>query len=159
MRILFVCLGNICRSPMAQGILERLNEEKGLGWTIDSAGTGSWHVGECPDPRAVVMAASKGLNISRQRARQFKSSDFVGFDLIITMDEEVHRHILSLSPAKEQKEKVKRMMDFIYPGENREVPDPYMDDDGFGEVFDLLDQACSKLVKNYTGKKTPSSGK
>lgn len=150
MKILMVCLGNICRSPLAEGILKSKVEEKGLDWTVDSAGTGSWHVGDLPDPRSVATARKNGINITDQRARQFKASDFEEFDLILTMDRHNYRDVLRFASTDAQRSKAQMIMDFLQPGKNIDVPDPYWDDEGFDQVFQMLDQACEAVVERYS---------
>ncbi|NRA48248.1 MAG: low molecular weight phosphotyrosine protein phosphatase [Phaeodactylibacter sp.] len=148
MRILMVCLGNICRSPLAQGILEQKAAEQGLSWEIDSAGTGSWHIGEAPDHRSVYTAGQHGLDISGQRARQFQSSDLKDFDLIFAMDQSNYNNIIKLAKSSEEKEKVKKILDFADAASGGDVPDPYWDDDGFEKVYQMLDRACDVIVLN-----------
>ena len=143
-----VCLGNICRSPLAEGILRSKVEENGLGWEVDSAGTGAWHSGEMPDPRSVEVARRNGIDITRQRARQFKRADFDQFDLIYAMDAENYRNILALADNDAHKGKVSMIMNMAYPGENRRVPDPYYGGpSGFDDVFEMLDLACDKIIE------------
>ncbi len=149
MKILCVCLGNICRSPLAEGILKQKIKLHGLDWTVDSAGTGSWHIGESPDPRSIQVARKHGIDITDQRARQFSTSDFDRFDLILAMDLSNLRDILSKARTEKDRSKVHLILDFIYPGKNKSVPDPYWDDDGFEFVFQLLDKACEGVVKHF----------
>lgn len=149
MKILMVCLGNICRSPLAEGIMKQKAAENGLEWTVDSAGTGAWHAGELPDRRSIAMARKKGVDISDQRARQFQSVDFERFDKIFVMDTQNMSDVLRLASSEAQREKVELMLDQIHPGLRRSVPDPYYDDNGFEEVFDMLDQACSAFVSRH----------
>src|SRR6476660_5401087 len=119
MKILMVCLGNICRSPLAHGVFEHLVKKQNLDWQIDSAGTGSWHIGNPPDRRSIAVAKSNGIDISDQRARQFKSSDFDNFDVILVMDRQNYKDVTSMAKTQEQKNKVKLFItDDI-------VPDPY----------------------------------
>jgi len=152
-KILMVCLGNICRSPLAEGILQsKLPAEK---FFVDSAGTGDWHVGQGPDKRSVQTAKSRGLDISCQVARQLKSSDFVEFDHIFVMDASNYKDVTALAPDDQGKAKVRMMMDALYPGQNVDVPDPYWSEqDGFDKVYDMLDEACSivadKLIKEHS---------
>lgn len=148
MRILMVCLGNICRSPMAEGILKSKVQDRGLDWEVDSAGTGSWHIGERPDPRSVAEARKNGIDITDQRARQFSSADFEVFDLILAMDHSNYQNILRLAGNGAQKEKVAMIMNFVHPGQRINVPDPYWDDDGFNQVFTMLEEACESLIEN-----------
>lgn len=149
MKILMVCLGNICRSPLAEGILKDKIAEAGLDWEVDSAGTGGWHAGERPDHRSIAIAAKYGIDISRQRARQFRQSDFDTFDRIFVMDAQNLREVLRQAPGPEHREKVDLMLNQSHPGENRIVPDPYYDDDGFETVFRMLDQACEQFIRNH----------
>lgn len=150
MKILMVCLGNICRSPLAEGILQNKVQENGLDWKIDSAGTGSWHVGQLPDPRSVQTAKEKGIDITQQRARQFKADDFSSFDLIFAMDSSNYRDILRLAPSPSDAEKVDLILNILEPGRNSNVPDPYYGgDDGFEKVFQMLDKACDKLIEKH----------
>ena len=150
MKILMVCLGNICRSPLAEGILRKKIEERGLDWQVDSAGTGSWHIGEQPDPRSVLTARKHGIDITGQRARQLRPDDLDRFDLILAMDQSNYRDILRFAASDEQKEKVHLIMNFHRPGTNEAVPDPYWDDDGFEKVYEMLDAACDKLIEHYS---------
>ena len=149
MRILMVCLGNICRSPLAQGILERKVAAQGLDWEIDSAGTGSWHIGEQPDPRSVYTAGQHGLDISAQRARQFDRQDLKDFDLILAMDQSNYRDILRLAQSPAEAKKVKKILDYTSDENGGDVPDPYWDDDGFEKVYQMLDQACDALIEAH----------
>ena len=144
-----ICLGNICRSPLAEGILRSKISKKN---TVDSAGTGGWHAGELPDKRSVAIAKSKGLDITNQRARQFKISDFDTFDCIYVMDKSNYKDLIALAPNETAKSKVKMILNELYPEKNTDVPDPYYGgQDGFENVYNMLDQACdviaSKLLK------------
>ena len=140
-----VCLGNICRSPLAEGIMRsKLSED----FTVDSAGTGGWHAGELPDKRSIATAKNRGLDITNQRARQFKRSDFDTFDHIFVMDNSNYKDVLALAPNEEAKSKVKLILNEIFPNENVDVPDPYYGgQDGFENVFDMLDQACEQIAR------------
>lgn len=147
MRILMVCLGNICRSPLAEGILKHKARKAGFDWILDSAGTGFWHVGDPPDPRSVATARKHGIDISDQRGRQFQVADFQRFDHIFVMDTQNLRDVLRLADTDEQRAKVSLMLDQTHPGQQRSVPDPYHDDDGFEAVYEMLDVACAAFVK------------
>ena len=149
MKILMVCLGNICRSPLAEGILKNKLLERGLDWTVDSAGTGFWHIGDPPDPRAVSTAGKYGLDISRQRARQIQYSDLQDYDLILAMDSSNYQDILRLADNGRQKSKVEMILNYVDPGSNRNVPDPYWNDDGFDQVFKMLEEACDKVIEKH----------
>ena len=144
-KILMVCLGNICRSPLAEGIMRsKLSED----FILDSAGTGGWHAGELPDKRSIATAKNRGLDITNQRARQFKRSDFDTFDHIFVMDNSNYKDVLALAPNEEAKSKVKLILNEIFPNENVDVPDPYYGgQDGFENVFDMLDQACEEIAR------------
>lgn len=145
-KILMVCLGNICRSPLAEGILQsKLPSDK---FIVDSAGTGGWHAGEKPDKRSIETAKNRGLNISNQRARQFKISDFDTFDNIYVMDMSNYKNVLTLSQNDLQKQKVKLILNELFPNENVEVPDPYYGgQDGFEQVYNMLDKACDVIAE------------
>lgn len=149
MKILMVCLGNICRSPLAEGILRTKVEEKNLPWQIDSAGTGAWHVGDLPDPRSIAVAHSRGIDLTDQRARQFKKQDFTDFDLIFVMDSSNYQDVMRMAENDTQRDKVKLIMNEAEPGKNIAVPDPYRNDDGFVNVFEMLEQAAEKITENY----------
>lgn len=147
MKILMVCLGNICRSPLAEGIMRRKALEHQLAdWYIDSAGTGDWHVGELPDSRSIATAKRHGIDITDQRARQFKAKDLSQFDLVLAMDRSNYKDILSLATTPEERTKVKLILEVAEPGAVTDVPDPYWDDDGFEQVYSLLDEACEKII-------------
>jgi protein-tyrosine phosphatase len=149
MKILMVCLGNICRSPLAEGILRQKIEERGLPWEVDSAGTGSWHIGEAPDPRSIEIARKYGIDISGQRARQVRPRDLEYYDLILAMDSSNYRDVLRLASSNTNKEKVELIMNILQPDTNRPVPDPYWDDDGFEQVFRMLNEACEGVVEKW----------
>ena len=137
-KILMVCLGNICRSPLAQGVMEQKVQLHGLhNWTIDSAGTGNWHVGNPPDPRSINTARKHGLDISKQRARQFSIHDFENFDVIIAMDQKNEQDLLRIATNHQHKMKVLSLMEKAYDREE-DVPDPYFDVN-FEEVYNILD--------------------
>lgn len=140
-----VCLGNICRSPLAEGILRSKLSEK---FIVDSAGTGGWHAGELPDKRSIAIARLKGLDISNQRARQFKVSDFTTFDHIFVMDNTNYKEVIALAPNEATKSKVKLILNEIFPNDNIDVPDPYYGGiDGFENVYNMLDQACDEIAR------------
>ena len=141
-----VCLGNICRSPLAEGILKHKVRQNGLDWTVDSAGTGFWHTGELPDRRSITVARKYGIDITDQRARQFQPADFERFDRILVMDTQNRRDVLRHARHDEHRAKVQLILDYLYPGQDESVPDPYYDDNGFEEVFRMLDEACDKLL-------------
>jgi len=147
LKILFVCLGNICRSPLAEGIFRDKIRKKSLSVEIDSAGTGAWHAGENPDRRAVATAKKFGVDISALVARQFTADDFHRFDKIYVMDKSNYRDVLSLAKEEAHRKKVEYLLHALDVRRNTDVPDPwYGGDDGFVEVFQLLDEACDALV-------------
>ncbi len=141
-----VCLGNICRSPLAEGLLAaKVDPEK---VEVTSAGTGGWHVGEQPDPRSIAIAKQKGLDITQQRGRQFKPADFNEFDYIFVMDSSNYNDVIKLAETESDKEKVQLILDELFPGENVDVPDPYYGgNDGFEQVYNMLDKACTSIAK------------
>ncbi|MEX8547616.1 MAG: low molecular weight protein-tyrosine-phosphatase [Mucilaginibacter sp.] len=143
MKILMVCLGNICRSPLAEGIIKQQVKEAGLDWEIDSAGTGNWHIGEAPDQRSTLEAKTRGVDISQQVCRQFNVQDFDGFDLILVMDKNNRRDVLSLARNQHDRDKVKLLLN------DQEVPDPYFNDHYFSPVFDLIEGGCKDIIKKY----------
>ncbi|MCB0819202.1 MAG: low molecular weight phosphotyrosine protein phosphatase [Bacteroidetes bacterium] len=145
-----VCLGNICRSPMAEGIFRKHAEKIGSRTIIDSCGTSDYHVGESPDYRAVKTLERQGIDISGLAARQFMVEDFDRFDHIFAMDVSNLMNVLALARNDSDRSKVSLLLDEIYPGENRSVPDPYFGGiDGFDEVYRMIDRAAeSYLEKN-----------
>lgn len=149
MKILMVCLGNICRSPLAEGILKEKVRAHGLNWKVDSAGTGFWHAGQQPDPRSIEVARGKGVDISDQRARQIRPHDLEAYDLVFAMDSQNYQDILRLAPRPELAQKVHLIMNMAYPGQNQSVPDPYYDDEGFEMVYRMLDTACDRIVDTF----------
>ena len=149
-KILFVCLGNICRSPAAEGVMQKYVDEQGLSDQIflDSAGTGGWHAGQLADSRMREHAVKRAYDLT-SRARQFKLSDFDEFDLILVMDESNRHDLLDLSADLNHQNKVKRMTDYCQNFDDDEVPDPYYGGDaGFEHVLDLLEDGCSELLKS-----------
>lgn len=144
MRILMVCLGNICRSPLAEGILRE--KTKHLDLTIDSAGTAGYHIGKSPDPRAVAVAKKHNINISKLKARQFSRIDFENFDTIYVMDINNLSHLISLSSNAQERNKIRLILNEIDPKNHDSVPDPYYDDNGFLKVYNMLNEACEKIA-------------
>lgn len=152
MKILMVCLGNICRSPMADGLLRYKVAETGLNVEVDSSGTAGYHVGAAPDKRMRATAKSFGITIDNLKARKFVVEDFDRFDVIYAMDESNQSNILQLARNSKDAAKVKMILNEIYPGENRSVPDPYYGgDQGFIEVYQMLDQATDKIINDLKG--------
>jgi protein-tyrosine phosphatase len=148
-KLLFVCLGNICRSPSAENIMRYLIEKEGLSDKIscDSAGTSSYHIGSPPDSRMQAAAAQRGIKLVGA-ARQFQPSDFAAFDLILAMDRYNYRDILRLDSRNQYQDKVKMMCDYATQHLEREVPDPYYGgSEGFNQVIDLLLDSCQGLLE------------
>jgi len=149
--VLMVCLGNICRSPLAEGILKSKTDPKKI--YVDSAGTGDYHVGDPPDPRSVKIAKTKELDITAQRGRQFRVADFDKFHYIYAMDTFNYADIIGLARNEEDKKKVFLILDEIFPGENVDVPDPYQGgEQGFINVYNMLEEACSIIATKLKGK-------
>jgi protein-tyrosine phosphatase len=148
MRILFVCMGNICRSPTAEGVFRRVVAERApdLGIEIDSAGTHDYHVGDPPDPRSIAAASRRGVDLRHLRARMVSDEDFERFDLIIAMDRLNRATLLDRSPAP-FRERIRLFMEFAGSGEIEDVPDPYYGGaPGFERVLDLAEEAAAGLL-------------
>ena len=141
MKILMVCLGNICRSPLAHGIMETLVKEYGLDWEVDSAGTGDWHIGEAPDRRSISVARSYGVDISNQCCRQFSITDFDYYDRIYVMDKMNLSDVLSMARNDADRNKVALLLD------KEIVPDPFYDDDQFDPVYQMIENGCKRILE------------
>ena len=149
MRILMVCLGNICRSPLAQGILNRKIQKAGLDWQVDSAGTADYHVGSAPHKLSQKVARINDIDISNQKCRKFVREDIVRFDKIYVMDENNYQDVKEISNNNWNPLKVDFLLNELYPLENRNVPDPwYGTEPDYHDVFKLIDDACDKICKN-----------
>lgn len=147
-KVLMVCLGNICRSPLAEGILKSKIDPSKV--EVASAGTGDWHVGQLPDDRSIKIAEKHNIDITDQRGRHFTSKDFDEFDLIYVMDNSNKENVLALAKNDEHRKKVKLILDEIFPGENVDVPDPYYGgNSGFDSVYKMLDEACEKIAAQF----------
>ena len=152
-KILMVCLGNICRSPIAEGIMtSKLPKNT---FVVDSCGTGNWHVGNQPDLRSISVSKKNGLDISNQKCRQIVSADFDTFDYIYVMDGSNYSDVVALSQNDSQKNKVALILNELFPNENRDVPDPYFGlENGFELVYEMLDETCEviskKLIEKYS---------
>lgn len=152
-KVLFVCLGNICRSPVAEGIFLHANEQLQLGLSIDSAGTSSFHRGEAPDPRTIANALSHGVDLRDLRARPFETNDFENFDVIYVMDRNNHQQVTAMAKSAVQKNKVKLFLSDVYDAPNLEVPDPYYGaEKDFEHVFQLLYKAAQVWCTRQFGK-------
>jgi protein-tyrosine phosphatase len=150
-KILMVCLGNICRSPLAEGILaSKLPKDK---FIVDSAGTGHWHVGKHPDERSIATARKNGVDITNQRGKHFTTQYFEDFDYIYVMDNSNYEDVIFLAKTEEDKKKVKLILDELFPGDNVDVPDPYYGlQNGFDMVYNMLDEATDLLAKKLIEK-------
>jgi len=150
MNILFVCLGNICRSPIADGVMRQLVTEYALDWEIDSAGTGGWHAGEPPDRRAIHIAKRYGVDISHLRARQFAYDDFKRFDKIYALDLKNLQDILKLARTDKDRAKVELFLEAAYPDRREGVKDPWYDDGLFEPVYQEIHAACDHIRQRLT---------
>lgn len=151
-KILMVCLGNICRSPLAEGILtSKLPKNDFL---VDSAGTGHWHVGNPPDKRSILTAEKNGIDITNQRGKLFKPSFFQEYDYIYAMDTNNYADVIKMAKNEDEKKKVKLILDELFPGENVDVPDPYNGiQSNFDQVFEMLEEACESIANKLLEKK------
>jgi protein-tyrosine phosphatase len=140
-------LGNICRSPLAEGILKQKAEE--LDWKIDSAGTSAYHSGELPDKRSIAVAKEHGVDITDQRSRVLTLTDLESYDLLLVMDSSNYNDVKKLCVNQNQVDKIELIMNYLYPSRNTAVPDPYWGEGGFGNVYQMLDRACELLVEQY----------
>lgn len=147
MKILFVCLGNICRSPLAEGILKKKFEEEGIDATIHSAGFEPYHEGQPPDPRSVATASKHNIDISSKVARLFDVEDFDNYDKIFVMDEMNYNDVMRVARNEQDREKVDFLLNQVQSGSNAEVPDPYYGGkDGFDRVYEMMDRACDRIL-------------
>ena len=145
-----VCLGNICRSPIAEGLMQHKINQHGLNWQVESAGTESYHIGSAPHRHSQELCRSKGIDISMQRARQFHIKDFERFDKIYALADDVYDEIKRMSGRKADMGKVELLLNELNPGANESVPDPYYGGaDGYIFVYDIIDQACDAIIKKY----------
>ena len=150
MKILMVCLGNICRSPLAEGILKHKAKEAGLNWTIESAGTNGYHTGEAPHPLSQKVAKINGIDICEQRARRFVKEDMERYDKIYAMADDVIDEMRRIAGNRFDAAKVDLLLNEVKPGEHLSVPDPwYGPEPGYHEVYQLIDEACTAIVEKY----------
>jgi protein-tyrosine phosphatase len=150
MKVLIVCLGNICRSPLAEAILQKKALEAGLEWTVDSAGTNGFHVGEAPHHLSQKVANKNGVDISCQKARKFTRQDLDKFDRIYAMANDVLADMQNIAGKKLQPPQVQLFLDELFPGQRLDVPDPWFGgEDGYHEVYELIERTCDALIENY----------
>ena len=150
-KILMVCLGNICRSPLAEGILA--SKLPNHLFTIDSAGTGNYHENKQPDLRSIAVAKKNGIDISQQKARQFTAADFDKYDYIYVMDSSNYKNVIQLAPNATAQKKVSLILDALFPGENVDVPDPYFGlENGFTSVYEMLNEVCEIIANQLQNK-------
>ena len=150
MTILMVCLGNICRSPLAEGILQQKIKAAGLNWVVDSAGTNGYHINEAPHRLSQKVAKKRGIDISKQICRRFVVEDFERFDKIYVMAADVVDEMKELTGSKFDDKKIDLLLNELYPGENKDIPDPwYGPEAGYNEVFDMIEEACEVIIKKY----------
>lgn len=149
-----VCLGNICRSPLAEGILRQKAEEHGLNWVIDSAGTGGWHIGEKPHQLSQLIASRHGIDLGNLRGRKLTEQDFQNFDLIYVMDSDNYRDARYIAGHSWNEGKTDLILNMTAPGKNNNVPDPWFDNtpDAFENVYRMLDKACDRIIDQYAEK-------
>lgn len=145
MKILMVCLGNICRSPLAEGVMQQLIEKNQLDWEVDSAGTSGWHDGGLPDSRSIAVAKSHNIDITHQRSRKFVVEDFHLFDKIYVMDQSNYQDVIKIAPSESAEAKVDLLLNESLPGMNARVPDPYYEG-GFESVYQMIKEACEVIV-------------
>jgi protein-tyrosine phosphatase len=152
MKILMVCLGNICRSPLAEGILKQKAKQAGLNWQVESAGTNGYHVGEAPHKLSQKIAKLNGIDICEQRARRFTRQDLAQYDKIYAMAADVIDEMKDIAGSNWDDTKVDLLLNEIHEGKNLDVPDPwYGPEPGYHEVFDLIDKACERIIEKYRG--------
>ncbi|HEY1115497.1 MAG TPA: low molecular weight protein-tyrosine-phosphatase [Chitinophagaceae bacterium] len=152
MKVLMVCLGNICRSPLAEGVLQHKARKAGLNWTVDSAGTNGYHVGEAPHHLSQKVARLNGIDICGQRARRFVKEDFDRYDILYAMADDVLDDMRRIARERFNEDKAVLFMNELYPGEDQSVPDPwYGTEPGFHEVYQLIDTVCDRIIEKYAG--------
>jgi protein-tyrosine phosphatase len=159
MKILMVCLGNICRSPLAEGILQQKAFEAGLNWSVESAGTNSYHIGEAPHPLSQKVARLNGIDISCQRARRFVAADFDVYDKIYALAGDVMEDIKRIAGKKFDLAKADLLLNELYPGKDKDVPDPwYGPEPGYHDVYKMISEVCDKIIEKYSITNPEGSG-
>ncbi len=145
-----VCLGNICRSPIAEGVMQHKIQEAGLDWTVASAGTESYHVGSQPHIHSIEICEANGIDIKHQRACRFTAADFDTYDKIYAMASDVYNEILRIAGTKARPEKLELFLNELHPGMNESVPDPwYGNKHGYYGVYEMINATCSKIIERY----------
>jgi protein-tyrosine phosphatase len=151
MRVLMVCLGNICRSPLAEGILQEQANRAGIDLRVDSAGTAGYHIGEPPHHLSQKVAWMNGVDIGTHRGRQFSKDDMDVFDRIYVMDSANYNDVRRIAGEKWDPARVDLLLNELYPGQNRAVPDPwYGEEEGYHTVYDMVDKACRNIIKKHS---------
>ncbi len=146
-----VCLGNICRSPLAEGILQDLSQKAGLNWSIDSAGTNGYHIGEPPHPLSIKVAKLNGVDISGQISRRFSKDDLLKYDKVYAMATDVLEDIKRIAGEKFDEQKVDLFLNELYPGSEMDVPDPwYGPEPGYHEVYEIIANTCTAIAEKYS---------
>jgi protein-tyrosine phosphatase len=146
-----VCLGNICRSPLAEGIMRHKIEQYGIDWQVDSAGTAGYHVGEAPHKLSQKVSKLNGIDICNQQCRQFVKEDMQRFDRIYVMDSSNYNDVKRIAGKSWDENKVELLLNELYPNQNRNVPDPwYGEEDGYHKVFEMIDKACDAVLEKYS---------
>jgi protein-tyrosine phosphatase len=151
MKILMVCLGNICRSPLAEGLLQDKARKAGLKWSVESAGTNGYHTGEAPHPLSQKVARINGVDISKQRSRKFAAEDFHRFDKIYAMSDDVIDEMRRIAKNNFDEKKVDLLLNELFPGQNVDVPDPwYGPEPGYHQVYKMINEACDAIISKYS---------
>ena len=151
MKILMVCLGNICRSPLAEGLLQDKAWKAGLKWSVESAGTNGYHIGEAPHPLSQKVARINGVDISKQRSRSFVAEDFHRFDKIYAMSDDVIDEMRRIAKKNFDEKKVALLLNELFPGQNVDVPDPwYGPEPGYHQVYKMINEACDAIIRKYS---------
>lgn len=151
MKVLMVCLGNICRSPIAHGLLKHKADKLGLNWDVDSAGTSDWHEGELPNEKSIQVMNDFGIDITYQRSRPLRRKDLEYFDVIYVMDASNYKNVTDMAKSEAEIAKVKMIMNEVSPGMNQAVPDPWgLTQKHYEEVYEMLDAATDKIIEHYT---------
>lgn len=151
MKILMVCLGNICRSPIAHGLLQHKADKLNLKWKVDSAGTSDWHEGELPNPKSIEVMNNHGVDITYQRSRPIIREDLEDFDIIYVMDSSNYQNVKNMALNSDEIAKIHLIMNEVNPGHNQPVPDPWgLTEKHYEEVYEMLDKATDKVIEKFS---------